>query len=149
MVIDNARLKLTNLRSQEVKSIVNDDPDKKTYSAKSTIKAAGALVVSGTAADKLKMRWNTGKATGKSKLATVQYNPGGINTVEAAPLVLDNEIVCAHTCGKLYRLARKSGKILGELDLGSPLLSSPVKLGKDHLMINDFAGRIFIFDIVS
>ena len=79
----------------------------------------------------------------------MQYHHGGANTVEAAPLVLDNEIVCAHTCGKLYRLARKSGKILGELDLGSPLLSSPVKLGKDRLMINDFAGRLFIFDIVS
>ena len=97
---------------------------------------------------KLKMRWNTGRTTMKGTLATVQYHHGGANTVEAAPLVLGDEVFCAHTCGKLYRLARKSGKILGELDLGSPLLSSPVKLGKDRLMINDFAGRLFIFDIV-
>ena len=98
---------------------------------------------------KLKMRWNTGKTTGKSRLATVPYNPGGVNTVEAAPLPLGEEVVCAHTCGKLYRLARKSGKILGELDLGSPLLSSPAMLGKKQMMINDFSGRLFIFDIVS
>ena len=53
VTIDNASLKLRNIRSQEIKSTVNNDPDKKTYSAKSTIKAAGALIVSGTAADKL------------------------------------------------------------------------------------------------
>lgn len=112
------------------------------------LKGTPALGLTALDANKLKMRWNTGKTTGKSRLATVQYNPGGVNTVEAAPLPLDEEIICAHTCGKLYRLARKSGKILGELDLGSPLLSSPVKLGKDRLMINDFAGRLFIFDIL-
>ena len=98
---------------------------------------------------KLKMRWNTRKTTGLSRLATVQYSSGGINTVEAAPLPLGDEVFCAHTCGKLYRLARKSGKILGEIDLGSPLLSSPVMLGKDRLMINDFSGRLFIFDIAE
>ena len=108
-----------------------------------------ALGLTALDAAKLKMRWNTGKTTGKGTLATVQYHHGGANTVEAAPLPLGDEVFCAHTCGKLYRLARKSGKILGELDLGSPLLSSPAMLGKDRLMINDFAGRLFIFDIVS
>ena len=113
------------------------------------LKGTPALGLTALDANKLKMRWNTGKSTGKSRLATVQYNPGGVNTVEAAPLPLGEEIICAHTCGKLYRLARKSGKILGELDLGSPLLSPPVMLGKKQLMLNDFAGRLFIFDILS
>jgi len=96
----------------------------------------------------LEMRWNTRRTTGKSALATVQYDPGNANTVEAAPLPLGDEVFCAHTCGRLYRLERKSGRVLGELDLGSPLLSSPVMLGKKRLMVNDFAGRLFIFDIV-
>ena len=113
------------------------------------LKGTPSLGLAALDVKKLKMCWNTGKTTGKSRLATVQYNPGGVNTVEAAPLPLGEEIICAHTCGKLYRLARKSGKILGELDLGSPLLSSPAMLGKKQMMINDFAGRLFIFDIVS
>ena len=79
----------------------------------------------------------------------MQYNAGGVNTVEAAPLQLGKEIFCAHTCGKLYRLARGSGKLLGELNIGAPLLSSPAMLGKDRLVLNDFAGRLLIFDIVS
>ena len=98
--------------------------------------------------NKLKLQWQTMKTMGLSKLATVQYNPGGVNTVEAAPYPRGKEVYCAHTCGKLYRLSRKSGKVLEYLDLGAPLLSSPVKLGKNQLMLNDFAGRLFIFDFV-
>ena len=98
---------------------------------------------------KLKLRWHTGKTMGRSQLATVQYNAGGVNTVEAAPLPLGKEIFCSHTCGKLYRLARESGKVLGELNIGAPLLSSPAMLGKDRLVLNDFAGRLLIFDIVK
>lgn len=100
-------------------------------------------------ANKLKMRWSTRRTTGKSRLATVQYKSCGINTVEASPLPVGDEIFCAHTCGKLYRLARKSGKVLGELDLGSPLLSSPVMLGDSQVMITDFAGRLFVFDLAG
>ena len=96
----------------------------------------------------LKQRWNTGKTTGLSKLATVQYNNGGVNTVEATPLIRGKELFCAHAGGKLSRLSRKSGKILGEIEIGSPLLSSPAVLGKKQLVINDFAGRLFIFDII-
>ena len=113
------------------------------------LKGTPTLGLTALDANKLKMRWNTGKTTGKGSIATVQYHHGGANTVEAAPLPLGEEVICAHTCGKLYRLARRSGKILGELDLGSPLLSPPAMLGKKQVMINDFSGRLFIFDIVS
>jgi len=113
------------------------------------LKGTPALGLAALDTDKLKLRWHTGKTMGRSQLATVQYNSGGVNTVEAAPLPLGKEIFCAHSCGKLYRLAHASGKVLGELNIGSPLLSSPAMLGKDKLMLNDFAGRLLIFDIVS
>ena len=51
--IDNASLKLGNIRSQEIKSTVNDNPAKWSWSAKSTIKASASIIVKDTAANNM------------------------------------------------------------------------------------------------
>ena len=93
----------------------------------------------------LKAVWDMKDTMGKAILSTVQYSGPQI-TMEASPVMVDGNLVCAGADGVLYALNPADGKVLARFDVGSPLLATPV-FADGRLFVPDYSGRILVFSL--
>ena len=93
----------------------------------------------------MKPIWDMKTTMGKSILSTIQYR-GPQVTMEASPVMVNGQLVCAGADGVLYAVNPADGKVLAHFDVGSPLLGTPA-LADGRLFVPDYAGRILVFSL--
>ncbi len=93
----------------------------------------------------LKPFWDMKETMGKSILSTVQYR-GPQVTMEASPVMVDGQLICAGADGVLYAVNPLDGKILARFDVGSPLLGTPA-FADGRLYVPDYSGRVLLFSV--
>ena len=106
--INNASLKLKNIRSQEIKATVNDDPDKGSYSAKSNIVAAATITVRETAKN------NDLDIAGFKNVTILRGNTSGGYTVRGGKNTVVHTYSATDTTGK--QIYKDSASISGKAD---------------------------------
>lgn len=77
---------------------------------------------------------------GKALVYTAPYTSGDAQTVESDIIEKDGELIFASSDGYIY-IADKSGNISEKINIGSPILSTPIVLG-DKIIVADFSGRL-------
>lgn len=77
---------------------------------------------------------------GKALVYTAPYTSGDSQTVESDIIEKDGKLIFAASDGYVY-VADKSGKILEKINVGSPILSTPIVL-EDAVIVGDFSGRL-------
>lgn len=77
---------------------------------------------------------------GKALVYTAPYTSGDSQTVESDIIEKDGKLIFAASDGYVYA-ADKSGKILEKINVGSPILSTPIVL-EDAVIVGDFSGRL-------
>ena len=105
---DNASLKLKNIRSQEIKATVNDDPAKGSYSAKSNIVAAASITVRDTSAR------NDLDIAGFKNVTILRGNTSGGYTVRGGSNTVVHTYSATDTTGK--QIYKDSASISGKAD---------------------------------
>ena len=85
-----------------------------------------------------KVKWEL--PVGKALVYTAPYTSGDSQTVESDIVEKDGKLIFAASDGYVY-VADKSGKILEKINIGSPILSTPIVL-EDALVVADFSGRL-------
>ena len=68
--------------------------------------------------------------------------------MEASPVMADGKLICAGADGVLYAVNPSDGKVLAQLDVGCPLLGTPVFVD-ERLYVPDYSGRILVFALSS
>ena len=77
---------------------------------------------------------------GKALVYTAPYTSGDAQTVESDIIEKDGKLIFASSDGYIYA-ADKSGNISEKINIGSPILSTPIVLG-DKIIVADFSGRL-------
>ena len=93
----------------------------------------------------LKPIWDMKSTMGKAIVSTVQYR-GPQVTMEASPVIVNGQLICAGVDGVLYAVNPVDGKVLARFDVGSPLLGTPA-FADGHLFVPDYSGRILVFSL--
>ena len=95
----------------------------------------------------LKPLWDMKETMRNSILSTIQYRGPQI-LMEASPVMADGKLICAGADGVLYAVNPSDGKVLAQLDVGCPLLGTPVFVD-ERLYVPDYSGRILVFALSS
>ncbi len=77
---------------------------------------------------------------GRALVYTAPYTSGDAQTVESDIIEKDGKLIFASSDGYIYA-ADKSGNISEKINIGSPVLSTPIVLG-DKIIVADFSGRL-------
>ena len=85
-----------------------------------------------------KVKWEL--PVGKALVYTAPYTSGDSQTVESDIIEKDEKLIFAASDGYVY-VADKSGKILEKINVGSPVLSTPIVL-EDAVVVADFSGML-------
>ena len=84
--------------------------------------------------------------TGAPLIYTSPYTKNGEKTVECSPLIWEDNIIIGANDGFVYCLTQDGGKQLWRINIGLPVIGKPI-LDGDNLVIVDFAGNVYCYDL--
>lgn len=80
-------------------------------------------------------------AVGKALVYTAPYTSGNSQTVEPTVTVLSDSLLFGASDGKLYRVSKADGSVLGATAVGAPILGTAA-VAEGVYYVSDFAGRV-------
>lgn len=80
-------------------------------------------------------------AVGKALVYTAPYTSGNSQTVEPTVTVLSDSLLFGASDGKLYRVSKADGSVLGATAVGAPILGTAA-VADGVYYVSDFAGRV-------
>lgn len=100
--------------------------------------------------DSLEVMWEC--QTGDNMIYASAYSGKGSKGVEASVVVKDDKLYFGGMDGILYVVDKITGVILGEFNIGSPILSKAVvgsANNRDFIIVSDFEGRVTKINLLA
>ena len=89
--------------------------------------------------DTLEVQWNYKTRT--SLVFTAPYTNGDKCTVESSIVIKEQHIIFGASDGYIYSIDRKSGKLVSEFNIGSPIFTAVAVYG-ENIIVADFSGKV-------
>lgn len=94
----------------------------------------------------LEVRWRS--QTTQALVYTAPYSMPPSATVEGSAIRIENRVVFGASDGGLYIVDVEDGRVIDRIDMGAPILATPVK-SHNSLFVADFSGNVNRFAIQS